>query len=218
MPHAFFGLTTAGILALCAFGLLPPDQFVDVAKWVTILYALSTTVVAVVRHIWSRPGAAPTDAPTFDSRAYFDAETPDVAPQWPMGVESLGPFGTLDGDIFADALGDNLPPNYTSMVRDYGAPPTTTEGADGSVVTVPIDGAMTCVVADDGRSVVPPIDFDGVYGPKPPVPHDYNRRSPITIPVNRGLAEKIAARAAAASTATPTPTSEVVLGDPSETE
>jgi hypothetical protein len=24
---------------------------------------------------------------------------------------------------------------------------------------------------------VPPLDFDGVFGPKPPIPHDYNRRA-----------------------------------------
>jgi hypothetical protein len=170
MSHVFFGLTTAGILVLCAFGLLPPDQFVDVAKWVTILYALSTTIVAVVRHIWQRPPRdevpmSMTDAPTMP---------------WPgqpqEGVEALGPFGSLAGDVFSDQLGDNLPANYTSMVRDHDAPPVTTEGADGSTVTVPVRGAFLPSTSMESE-VVPPLDFDGVFGPKPPIPHDYNRRS-----------------------------------------
>jgi hypothetical protein len=127
----FFGLTTAGVLALCALGNLPPDQFVDLAKWVTILYAASTTMVAIVRHIWPRPGNPAEVLPTFDSRA--EAPPPD-------GVE-LGPFGSLGGDVFSEALGNGLPPNYTSMVRDENAPPVTTDGADGSPLTVPTDGA-----------------------------------------------------------------------------
>jgi len=162
MPHVFFGLTIAGILALCAFGMLPPDQFVDVAKWVTILYASSSTMVAVVRHIWPRP-----------PRDEVPAFTTDAIP-WPSpqeGVEALGPFGSLEGDVFSDQLGDKLPANYTSMVRHYDAPPVTTEGADGATVTVPTETA-------------PPLDFDGVFGPKPPIPHDFNRRAASVAPVS----------------------------------
>lgn len=176
MPHVFFGLTIAGAFALCAFRVLPSGEFVDIGKWVTILYAISSTMVAVVRHVWPRPGIsspsfdnlAVTDAQTFNSRAYFDDEMPQ------QGVSLQGGFGSLHDDVFSEPIGDGVPPNYTSMLRDRDAPPVTTDGADGSPV------------------LVPPLDFDGVFGPKPPIPHDYNRRATISVPpVNRGLAERL---------------------------
>jgi len=145
MPHVFFGLTTAGILALCAFGLLPPEQFVDVAKWVTILYALST----IVRHIWPRP-------PREEVPACNLTDAPSMPWPWPgqpqEGVEALGPFGSLAGDVFSNQLGDRLPANYTSMVRDHDAPPVTTESADGAAVTVPSETALQLDAELEGLS------------------------------------------------------------------
>jgi hypothetical protein len=62
----------------------------------------------------------------------------------------------------------------------------------------------------------PPLDFDGVFGPRPLIPHDYNqRRASMVPPVNRGLAEREKARAAAINAPNP---SIVILGDPPEKE
>lgn len=55
-------------------------------------------------------------------------------------------------------------------IRDHDAPPATTDGADGSPVMVPTEA---------------------VFGPRPPIPHNYNGRADgVTVrSVNRGLAE-----------------------------
>lgn len=182
MPHVFFGLTMAGVLALCAFRVLPSGEFVDIGKWVTILYAISTTMVAVVRHVWPRP--AMTDAPTFTAPTWIE-------PDGELGVGLPGGFGSLHDDVFAGPIGHGVPPNYTSMVRDHDVPPVTTEGADGSPVIVPSESALPDLEPEvpaahlgllgvppaNRSSATPPLDFDGMFGPKPPIPHDYNRRS-----------------------------------------
>lgn len=141
MGHAFFGLTMVGVLALCAFGGLPSGEFVDIGKWVTILYAISTTMVAVVRHVWPRPtpqfeNLAVTEAPQFTGAV----EGPWITPDTEMGVGL--PVGFGFDDVFSDAIGNGVPPNYTSMVRDRDAPPVTTESADGSPVMVPSESAL----------------------------------------------------------------------------
>lgn len=140
MAHLFFGLTTAGVLALCALGILPPDQFVDLAKWLTILYAASTTMVAIVRHVWRRPATAEfdnlavTNAPAFTGAV----EGPWFAPEAQDGVGLPEGFGSLHGDVFSEPIGRGVPPNYTSMVRDSDTEPVTTDGADGAPVLVPV--------------------------------------------------------------------------------
>ena len=204
MPHAFFGLTMAGCIALCAFGVLPSGQFVDIAKWSTILYAASTTVVTVVRHVWPR-----SRAPQFENLAVTDAPPSTWAEA--NGVGLPWGFGSLRDDVFSGAMGEGVQPNYTSMVRDHNAPPVTTEGADGSPVLVPVAGHADCVESEDDRTVVPPLDFDGVFGPRPPIPHDYNRRDPLIPPANRGLPERLAARATVSNAPDP---HVVILGDP----
>jgi hypothetical protein len=139
----FFGLTTAGVLALCAFGILPPDQFVELAKCVTILYAASTTMVAIVRHVWPPSAGAQfdnlavTEAPTFHGAV----EGPWIVPDAQDGVGLPNGFGSLHDDVFSEPIGHGVPPNYTSMVRDHDAPPMTTDGADGSPVMVPMEMA-----------------------------------------------------------------------------
>lgn len=229
MPHAFFGLTMASCIALCAFGVLPSDQFVDVVKWATILYAASTTVVTVVHRVWpvrlrKRLSNAVSEAPTFTAPSW-------VEPEAQHGVEFLGPFGSLRDDVFSDAIGDGLPPNYTNMIRCHGAPPATTDGADGAPVTVPTESEPSLENLSGRRPIggAPPLDFDGVFGPKPPIPHDYNRRGdPATeeqeqeiaellveaggIEAVRRRAENLASRAAAPRE-TPDP-NVVILGDP----
>lgn len=196
MPHAFFGLTMAGCFALCAFGVLPADQFVDVAKWVTILYAASTTLVSVVRHVWPRPAS-----PQFENLAVTGSPTaPWLEPEAQHGVEFLGPFGSLRDDVFSDAIGDGLPPNYTNMIRCHGAPPATTDGADGAPVTVPTESEPSLENLSGRRPI----------GGTPPL--EYNQRPDLTLPRS---AVELAARAAASEAADP---NIVILGDPPKKE
>lgn len=188
MPHVFFGLTMVGVFALCGVGVLPSSEFVVIGKWVTVLYAASTTVVAVVRHVWPRPAA-----PQFGNLAVTEAPTPPwIEPDAEMGVALPVGFGSLHDDVFSEPIGHGVPRNYTSMIRDRDAPPVTTDGADGSPVLVPsvtsplpVDPEVPLeylgllgVPAANRSGATPALDFDGVFGPKPPIPHDYNRSRP----------------------------------------
>lgn len=200
MPHVFFGLTMAGVFALCAFGVLPSGEFVDIGKWVTILYAISTTMVAIVRHVWPRPTSqfenlAVTEAPRFTGAV----EGPWITPDTEMGVGLPLGFGSLHDDVFSEPIGHGVPRNYTSMVRDRDAPPVTTDAADGSSVLVP--------------SVTAPLDIV-----EPEVPLEYLGQVPLEYlgllgaPVaNRKPPADMAARLEASKNV-------VVLGDPPKKE
>lgn len=181
MPHVFFGLTMVGVFALCGVGVLPSSEFVDIGKWVTVLYAISTTMVAVVRHVWPRPALpqfenlAVTEAPQFTGAV----EGPWITPNTEMGVGLPLGFGSLHDDVFSEPIGDGVPRNYTSMIRDRDAPPVTTDAADGSSVLVPSVTApldvepevpleylgLLGVPAANRSGATPGLDFDGVPGP-----------------------------------------------------
>lgn len=181
MTHLFHGATVAAAVLLCAAGVLPSDQFLELAKWVVILYTTSTVALRVVEAV--RP------------------QTSDLAipAQGDGGVGLPLNSGIFEDDVFSDAIGDGVPRNYTSMFRDAEAPPVTTEGVDGLPVVVPVDPGWHAATApghmpteemyseglgrfDDGDP-----RFKRVFsGPRPPLP----RVSPLIPPPNRGLAER----------------------------
>lgn len=221
MTHVFFWVITLATLGLCALGIMPSDQMVDLAKWMIVVYAVSTTSIVLVG--MTRPLRL--------HRTRADDQVDDLAVTPTFSAPSQDPFcapiqgtghwrnpGIFDQDLFANPIGHGLPDEFTNFTRDGDAPPVATESASGETVMVPSNGfelndiEIECGPLGAPRAVhgprfpgdtIPSIDFDGVFGPKPPIPHDYNRREPPRPPSNRGLADRLQGRHV------------VVLGDPS---
>ena len=131
--YAFHGLALAALVALCAVGILPSEQFVDLMKWVLVVCAAAVLPVSLASAIWPRPDPEPI---------------PGISPeQWKamypspeMGVGMPLSSGIFEEDVFSQTMGQDMPDNYTSLVRDADAPPGTTDRSDGIAVGIPVDG------------------------------------------------------------------------------
>ncbi len=172
MTHVIHGLTILAAVLLCAAGFLPSDQFLELAKWVVIIYASSTIALRLLE-VLRTPATADLAVP-------------------PWAEEGVGlPInaGIFEDDAFADPMGSGVPRNYTSMVRDADAPPVTTENGDGLPVVVPIEHGPPIDLEID----LPPLGWDSTslgrfyHGPRAPLPKPM---SPSVSPPNRGLAER----------------------------
>lgn len=164
MTHVFFGLTAAATFALCALGKLPSDQLVDLAKWLVVVYAASTTTVVLVGMIRPLGPALRFDAITDADLSGF--------PSPEQGVSDPGNMGVFEGDVFAGQLGHGLHANYTSFVRDEESPPVVTDSALGHPIMVPADGPPCTAPHFAAKATV-------------------HRRPAASVPPNLGLPERL---------------------------
>lgn len=131
--YAFHGLVLGALVALCAAGFLPADQFTDLMKWLLIVCGATVVLVPLTAMV-RRP------APEAEFGPFTTAEQQQYM-QPPMGAGMPLSSGIFAASVFEDALGHDTPDHFTPFVRDPQAAPVTTDDATGVTVLVPADGA-----------------------------------------------------------------------------
>ncbi len=164
----------------------PVLWFLELTKWVVIIYASAMTAAHLTAHVTE----------TLRHHQAFAHSDPTWA--WPQANMQLVqqtpppmPNGIFDQDMFQGRMGEGLPP-FTNFVRAPDAPPGWTDSDDGSPIEIPVEIGVTGMEGEITQGV--PLDFDGLYGPKPPLPYQRPASVPVP-PPNRGLAEREARRA-----------------------
>jgi len=153
--YLFFALPIVLASTLAWIGILPPGDWTEVVKWSVIVGACAVFAVGfgqgfgqgfasalALRHC--HPPLPPvTDC--FPSEFFDNTEA----------GTGMAPSGIFAGGFGGGApIGSGIPPNYTSLERDPGAPPATTVGVMGQTVTVPVAGHSE-LDFDDAREIDP---------------------------------------------------------------
>jgi hypothetical protein len=133
MTYALYILVALATVVLCAVGIVPSQEFVELLKWVVIVYAGSMTVITVADVFRAR---APK-IPDFDSCFPYPNTVPLA--QQELDPAPAPPWGSLEGNVFSNPIGTGVPARFTNFVRSPDAPPTMTDAGDGSEIPVPLE-------------------------------------------------------------------------------